>query len=42
MDIVSALIEDNINKAREINTILEGNEEQLQHIEQNTININNN
>ena len=39
MDIVSALIEDNINKAREINTILEGNEEQLQHIENDTINI---
>jgi len=39
MDIVSALIEDNINKAREINTILEGNEEQLQHIEKDTINI---
>ena len=39
MDIVSALIEDNINKAREINTILEGNEEQLQHIEQNITNI---
>ena len=39
MDIVSALIEDNINKAREINTILESNEEQLQHIEKDTINI---
>ena len=39
MDIVSALIEENINKAREINTILEGNEEQLQHIEKDTINI---
>jgi len=39
MDIVSALIEENINKAREINTILESNEEQLQHIEKDTINI---